>query len=125
VGSAGRVALLAVAAVIVFATGLLLTRTGRPYGTLLLNIHKLVDLAAVVFIVVQAVGVARGPGLETLDWALVVAAGLATVATFVTGGLLSASDSAAAWLVTAHRLLSGPLFVLLAATLYRLAGHPR
>lgn len=115
--------LLAVAAAVVFATGFLMTRAGRPYGAAMLTIHKLVDLAVVVFIVVRAVAVMRGPGLEGLDWLLLVAALLVVVATFATGGIVSASDSPAAWLVTAHRLLPWPLLLLLAATVYRLSAR--
>jgi len=115
--------LLAVAAVIVFVTGLMLTRAGRPYGAVMLNVHKLVDLAAVVFIVVQVVAAVRGPGLAALDWVLVGSAAIVVVATFVTGGMVSASDSVATWLVTAHRLLPWPLLALLAATVYQLAAR--
>lgn len=115
--------LLVVAAAVVFATGFLMTRAGRPYGTAVLTVHKLVDLAAVVFIVLQVVAVVRGPGLAGLDWPLLVIALLVVVATFASGGIVSASDTSAAWLVTAHRLLPWPLLLLLAATVYRLSAR--
>lgn len=122
-GATERIVLLVVAAVVVLATGLMLTRAGRPYRTLALNVHKLVDLAAVVVIVAQVAAAVRGPGLATIDWVLVVSAAILVVATFATGGVVSASDSAAHRLVVAHRLLPWPLLAVLVATVYRLAGR--
>jgi hypothetical protein len=118
-----RLVLLAIAAIVVFVTGFLLTRAGRPYSTGILTLHKIIDLAAVIFIVVQVVMVARGAGLATIDWALVGVALLLVIATFATGGILSASEQAAGWLLTAHRLLPWPLLVVLAGAMYRLGAR--
>lgn len=113
-----RFVLLAVAAAIVFVTGFLLTRTGRPYSTGLLTIHKLIDLAGIVFIAVIAVGGLRG-GAVALDWALVIAALLLALATFATGGVASASENVASWVLVAHRALPWPLVLAAGLTAYR------
>lgn len=118
-----RVVLLAVAAIIVFVTGFLLTRAGRPYSAGILTLHKIIDVAAVIFIVVQVVMVARGAGLATIDWALVGVALLLVIATFATGGILSAGEQAAGWMLAAHRVLPWPLLMVLAGAVYRLGAR--
>lgn len=117
-----RLILLAVAAVIVFVTGFLLTRTARPYSTGLLTVHKLVDLAGIVFVAVLAIGALRAGETMALDWVLVIAALLLALATLASGGVVSASENVASWILVAHRVLPWPLLLLLGLAVHRFAS---
>jgi hypothetical protein len=118
-----RFGLLTLAVVVVFATGFLLARAGRPYGTGLLTVHKLVDLAAVVFLAILIVSALRASPATTLEWVLVIAASITVLATFATGGVVSATDSAPSWVLVAHRALPWPLVLILGATAYRILSR--
>ena len=95
---------LAAAAVVVVSTGIFLTRAGRPFSTLLLNVHKLVDLAALIALGVLVSRVARSDPLSGAQWMGVGVAGALCVAALVTGGVVSANDSAPPWVVWTHRV---------------------
>lgn len=118
-----RFILLAVATAVVFASGFLLTRAGRPYSTGLLTAHKLIDLAGIVFVAVMAIGAIRAGHSATLDWALVIAALVVVLATLATGGMASASENVATWILLAHRVLPWPLLLLLGSIVYRFASR--
>ena len=97
---------LAAAALVVVASGVMMTRSGPPYSPLVLNVHKLVDLAALVAI---GVLVARDAGVAPLSRVAVVAIGVVAalqLVTLVTGGLTSALASQPRSLTWAHRLVS-------------------
>jgi hypothetical protein len=70
-----RVIGLLVATVVIFGSGVWFTRAGRPYGVALQTVHKLVALA-----------------------------GLFAVATFASGGVVSASETAPVWVLWLHRV---------------------
>lgn len=74
----------------IFGSGFWLTRAGRPYNGALFTIHKLIALAAVVFLAVTIYRLGRPAGLGGGQLAAVIGAGLCFVALIVTGGLLSA-----------------------------------
>ena len=83
-----RTLLLIGAAVIVVATGLWLTRSGRPYSGALLNIHKLVALAAVVTIGVLAYRAHASSALGALELAVLGLTALLVIACFASGGVV-------------------------------------
>jgi len=95
---------LAAAAVAVVSTGVFLTRAGGPFSTVLLNVHKLVDLAAVIVLGVFISRAARSGSLSGGQWMGLVLAGALFVASLVTGGVVSAKDSAPRWVVWTHRV---------------------
>lgn len=101
---------LAIATAVVFGSGIALTRAGRPYGTALLNVHKLVDLAAVVAVAVIVYRAARAGSLSGGEWAVVAATGALFVALFATGAVASAATKPPTWVMRAHRI--APLFGL-------------
>jgi len=92
------------AAIVVIGTGVWLTRSGWPFGTVLLNTHKLIALAAVIFLGVLVYRAANVAPLSATDWAVVVAAGLLCAASFASGGVVSAIQSAPAWVSWVHRI---------------------
>lgn len=73
----------------VFLSGLGLSRSGMPYGTAVLTIHKLIALAALVFVVVIAYRRHQAAPLSAVELTAVAIAVSLFVGTIVTGGLLS------------------------------------
>ena len=92
------------AALVVIGTGVALTRTGWPFGTTLLNIHKLVALAAVVFTGVLVYRTNRAGAITPNQWIALAAGALLCIAAFASGGVVSALESAPTWVVWVHRV---------------------
>jgi hypothetical protein len=112
--SAGPIVLVLLAVVIV-TSGVMLTRSGRPLSGVLLNIHKLVDLALLAGI---GVVVFRDAQVAPLSRVAILATVLVAAAQFlglVSGGVTSAWTSAPHWVVWSHRILS---WVALAVTIW-------
>jgi hypothetical protein len=115
-GEGARAIGLVVAAVIVLASGIWLTRSGRPYGGLLLNVHKLVDLAAVVVIGIAVYQANRVAPLSPAEWLVIVGAALFVVASFASGGVISGVQSPPVAVLWLHRVGSWVAAALAAAS---------
>jgi hypothetical protein len=115
-----RIIVASVAFVLIFISGIWLSRSGKPYSTPVFTIHKLVGLglgALLVAIVYQTHQVAPLGGLEIAAIAVTV---LFFVGTVAAGGLLSIDKPAPAIVGTLH--LVGPVLTVLSTggTLYLL-----
>jgi hypothetical protein len=71
------------------ASGVWLGRCGKPLNGILLNVHKLVALAAVIWIVWQLSWVLQGVTLHPLLIVALAVAGLCAAALFASGALMS------------------------------------
>lgn len=89
----------------IFGSGFWLSRAGRPYNGALFTIHKLIALAAVVFLAVTIYRLGRTAGLGAWQLPAVIAAGLCFVALIVTGGLLSALEVPPPAIRVVHHIL--------------------
>ncbi len=89
--------------------GLGLSRLGRPYPGWLFNFHKLVALAGVVFGVWQLAQRWQAASLAWLWWFGLVCAGLAILALFASGALLSIGKFDYSRLKLIHRVAPGLL----------------
>lgn len=96
--------ILAIAAVIVMATGAVLTRRGRPFATALLTVHKLVALAAVAFVGYSAFEPVREGLLASGQRVALLTALVLCIAVFGTGGVVSAKHASPSWAVWVHRV---------------------
>ncbi len=103
---------------LIFLTGFWLSRGGRPYGVLLLTVHKLVSVGAVVFLAIVLVRINRAVGLNTIEVLAAVITGGLFLGTIATGGLLSAAKPIPAMVHLLHKTM--PFLTLLAtgATLF-------
>jgi hypothetical protein len=113
---------LLVAAFVVFGSGFALSRVGRPYGAALLNLHKLVDLAAVVVIGVIAYQANRAAPFSAIEWWVIGLATVGVIVLFASGGIVSASEVAPGWLVRVHKVVPWFALALAAASVYVVAG---
>jgi hypothetical protein len=74
---------------LILLSGYWLSRSGKPYSTIVFTIHKLISLAAVVLFGIIVYRVNRGGTLSTTGLLAAIVAGMFFLGTMVTGGLLS------------------------------------
>lgn len=89
----------------IFVTGFWLSRLGRPYSGLLFSLHKLIALAALVFLGVMLVRAQRPNPLDALQLAAIVVSGLCFIVTILTGGLGSLEGDTALLLQRIHQFM--------------------
>jgi hypothetical protein len=99
-------------------SGVWLTRSGRPYNMLIVNVHKLIALAAVVFTAVVVRGLLREAGMRPGAAVFAVAAALLVVALLATCGLLATGKLGGGLALSVHRVAPALLVVATAALLY-------
>lgn len=103
---------------LILATGFWVKRLGKPYPTLVLNIHKLIALGAVVYLAITAARISKADPLTTAQVASLVLSAVLFVGTIVSGGLASIDKPMAVIPLKIHRV--SPYLTLLAgaASLY-------
>ena len=107
---------------LIFASGFWLQHSGKPYGTVLFNLHKLIGLGVLIFLAVNIYRLnQRGP-LSALELSLCVASGLLFLATIVSGGLVSVDQSWPAAVLLLHKILPYLTVLSTAGSLYLLLG---
>jgi hypothetical protein len=74
---------------LILLSGYWLSRSGKPYSTIVFNIHKLVAVAAVVLLGIAVYRIHRAETLSAIEWLAAIVTGLFFLGTMVTGGLLS------------------------------------
>ncbi len=105
---------------LIFLSGFWLSRGGRPYGVLLLTVHKLLSLAVVVFLTVIIVRINRSSGLDSLELIAAVVTGLLFLGTIATGGLLSMAKPMPDLVHHLHKITPFLTLISTAITLYLL-----
>lgn len=107
----------------IFVTGFWLTRSGKPYSGVLLNVHKLIALAAVVLFVIVLYRTNRATPLSAIEWVAGVAAVLSFVGLFVTGALVSIDKPMPAIVARLHHILPYLAVLATVVTLYLLGRN--
>ena len=106
---------------LIFVTGFVLSRSGKPYGAVLFNTHKFIALGALVFLIVTINQARKAAPLGPLATAALVLAGLCFAATIVTGGLGSVERPTPAAMTVLHKVLPYLTALSSAGALYGLA----
>ena len=75
----------------IFVSGFWLSKSGKPYDVIILTIHKLISLAAVVFLAIIVYRVNQASALDAIELTAGLVTGLLFIGLIATGGLLSAS----------------------------------
>ena len=111
----------------IFLSGYWLSQLGKPYHTLVITLHKLIGLAAGVFLVLTVIRTHQAAPLSGLEIAAVVITALIFVGTVAAGGLLSIdaagglsgiSQPVRQLIAVAHRLFPFLAVLSTAMTLY-------
>jgi hypothetical protein len=99
--------------VITLASGVWLSRAGKPYNSLLFTFHKLVALGAVIATTVALYHLHTGVDMTALTLGAIVLTGLLVLCLFITGALLSVGKPSDVAILTVHRV--APLLVTISA----------
>ena len=113
-----------IAFLLTLISGLWLSRAGKPLNVAIFNIHKLIALAAVVLAVIQTRSVLKTVEAQVVMIALLGIIGLAVVALFVTGALMSMNKPAYGTLLTIHNIAPFVAAIAMALAVYLLGGNP-
>ena len=107
----------------IFLSGIRLSRAGRPLNVGISTIHKLISLAAGVFLLVTIYQRNGAVPLSATEWTAIVVTGLCFAGTVASGGLLSSDKPMPVAVLRVHQVL--PVLTMLATgvTLYLLLGY--
>jgi hypothetical protein len=102
----------------IFLSGFWLSRSGKPYSGIIYNIHKLISLAAVVFLVITIYRINQVAELSAMGLTAGVVTGLFFLGTIIAGGLLSTGKPTPAAILTMHQITPFLTVFSTAVTLY-------
>lgn len=110
---------------VIILSGYWLSRSGKPYSTIVFTVHKLVALAAIVVLGVTVYRINRAGALSAIEVLAAIVTSLFFLGTIATGGALSIpSDKAMPAIVHKLHQVTPYLTVLsTAVTLYLLQGR--
>ena len=103
--------------VLIFSSGFWLMNAGKPYNNALLNVHKLISIAAVVLFGVTVFQISKISALTSIELATTVVTGILFLGTIVSGGLSSINTMPTAFLIL-HRVTLSLVTVSTAITLF-------
>lgn len=107
----------------IFLSGIWLSYSGKPLSTIILTIHKLIALAAGVFLVTIIHRISRVSELGATELTAVVVTGLLFLATGISGGFLSTDKPMPTAILRIHQIMPFLTVLSTAATLYLLLGR--
>jgi len=107
----------------IFLSGLWLTRIGRPLNVAVSTLHKLISLAAGVWLLVTIYQRSQVLPLNGSEWAAVVATGLCFAGTVAAGGVLAGNQARPVAALRAHQIVPVLTALSTAATLYLVLGR--
>ena len=104
--------------IIIFIFGFWLSRTGKPYSSALLNIHKLIGLGVGIYLIRKVVLINRAASLGTKPIIAIVVSVVFFLGLAVTGGLVSAEITVPGFVKTIHKILPYLAIISTGITLY-------
>ena len=107
----------------VFLSGIWLSRTGRPLNVGISTVHKLISLAAGIFLLITIYQRSRLVPLNATEWITIVVTGLCFLGTVASGGFLSSDNPRPVAVLRIHQILPVLTLLFSGATLYLLLGH--
>ena len=119
-----RILVTAVLFVIIFASGIGLSRSDKPYSMVLLTIHKLISLGALVFLLLLLYQLHKSTGLSSMLLSLGIVVALCFIAAIVSGGLLSTDHVLPNGVLRLHQIASVLALFATVATFYVWAANP-
>jgi hypothetical protein len=90
---------------LVILTGIWLSRKGRPLNVGISTLHKLVGLAAGVFLLVTIYQRSRAVPLSGPEWIAIVVTGLCFLGTVISGAFLSSDEPTPLAVLRAHQIV--------------------
>ena len=108
---------------LIFLSGFWLSRSGKPYSAIIFNIHKLIGLAAGVFLVMTVYQIHQVAPLGLAKIVAIVATVLLFAGTVTAGGLLSIDKPMPAVSLKLHQITPFLTVLSTAVTLYLLLSR--
>ncbi len=93
-------------------TGIWLTKKGKPYSLLAVNLHKFITLAMLVMLIIQVIFLNKTVGISGLVWVVVFLTAVLFLIEMVSGGILSASKEEKTMVANSHKIV--PVFLTMA-----------
>ncbi len=115
-----RLAIAGVLFIAIFVSGYWLKGIGKPYNVALLTVHKLIGLAALIFLVVTIYQIHQVTPLGAAELIVGVVSGLLFIVTIIVGGLLSTDLTLPAIVPRLHQITPFLTVLSTAVTLYLL-----
>jgi hypothetical protein len=106
----------------IFLSGFWLSRTGKPYSTLIFTIHKLIGLALGFFMIVIVYRIHQTASLSPVQVLTIVVTVLLFIVTVAAGGMLSIDKSMPFVVSLSHKVLPFLTVISTGTTLYLLLG---
>jgi hypothetical protein len=103
--------------VAIFVSGFWLRGTGKPYNSALLNVHKLIALAAAVLFVITVIQINKASGLSGIELAATIVTGILLLGAIISGSLSSIRTMPIV-VVRIHQITLSLATVFTAITLY-------
>lgn len=88
----------------VLATGIWMSKLGKPYNQVLFNIHKLISLAAIVLSVIAFINYRNQVNSTNLVHIIAYSIAFILFTTIVTGGILNAKKETINLVLMAHKI---------------------
>lgn len=107
----------------ILLSGFWLSRSGKPYSAILFNIHKLIGLAALVFLLITIYQINQAATLSAIELTAGVVTGLFFLSTIISGGLVSIDKPIPAAISMMHKLFPYLTVLSTAVTPYLLLGR--
>jgi hypothetical protein len=107
---------------VLLLSGFWLSRSGKPYSGIILAIHKLISLAAVIWLGITIRRINQAGALSATELLPAIVTGLVFLGTMVTGGLLSIGKAMPAIVLRLHQITPYLTVLSTAVTLYLLRG---
>ena len=104
----------------ILLSGIWLSRTGRPLNVGISTVHKLISLAAGVFLLVTIFQRNKVVPLNATEWMAVVVTGLCFLGTVISGGLLTSDEPRPVAVLRVHQIVPVLTVLSTGATLYLL-----
>jgi uncharacterized membrane protein YhiD involved in acid resistance len=107
----------------IFLSGIWLSRAGRPLNVGISTVHKLISLAAGIFLLVTIHQRNQLVPLSGTEWIAIVVTGLCFLGTVVSGGLLSSDKPMPVAVLRVHQIVPVLTVLSTGATLYLVLGR--
>jgi hypothetical protein len=88
----------------IILSGFWLAKSGKPFNTGIMTIHKLISIGAVVFLAITIYQMSKASRLSTVDIVAVVVTGVLFLITIITGGLVSALKTTPTAILRTHQI---------------------
>ncbi len=108
--------------VLVIASGMWVTRLGRPLNMVIFTAHKLIALACLIMMILIVRALAKGAAMNPAIIAAIVCTALFFVIMFATGVVLSFEKPAPRLVLLIHKIVPALTLASSAITVYLLKG---